>query len=105
TIGAGGAAVDAVGRATKPLVKAWGTNGTPVWSPDGSKFAFISNRVDHSLIGVYNVRTRSLSYVSPSVDHDTSPTWSPDGRRVAFIRRPGTPFGPQAPQSARRRGT
>jgi dipeptidyl-peptidase-4 len=85
---------------SKPLVKAWGTNGTPVWSPDGSKFAFVSNRVDHSLIGVYTVRTRSVTFLAPSVDHDASPTWSPDGTRVAFIRRPGTPFGQQAHQGA-----
>jgi dipeptidyl aminopeptidase/acylaminoacyl peptidase len=89
------------GRAgSKPLVKAWGTNGTPVWSPDGSKFAFVSNRVDHSLIGVYALRTRRVTFLAPSVDHDTSPTWSPDGKRVAFIRRPGTPFGQQAHQGA-----
>lgn len=55
-IGAG--ASDVEPRRTTPLVKAWGTNGTPVWSPDGSKFAFVSNRVDHSLIGVYTLRTR-----------------------------------------------
>jgi dipeptidyl aminopeptidase/acylaminoacyl peptidase len=83
-----------------PLVKAWGTNGTPVWSPDGSKFAFVSNRIDHSLIGVYTMRTRRVTFLSPSVDHDTSPTWSPDGKRVAFIRRPGTPFGQQAHQGS-----
>lgn len=87
-------------ESTKPLVKAWGTNGTPVWSPDGSKFAFVSNRVDHSLIGIYHVRTREVTFLAPSVDHDTSPTWSPDGKRVAFIRRPGTPFGQQAHQGS-----
>jgi dipeptidyl-peptidase-4 len=84
----------------KPLVKAWGTNGTPVWSPDGSKFAFVSNRVDHSLIGVYDVHARTVSFLASSVDHDTSPTWSPDGKRIAFIRRPGTPFGQQAHQGS-----
>jgi Tol biopolymer transport system component len=84
----------------KPLVKAWGTNGTPVWSPDGSKFAFVSNRVDHSLIGVYDVHARTVSFFAPSVDHDTSPTWSPDGKRIAFIRRPGTPFGQQTHQGS-----
>jgi dipeptidyl-peptidase-4 len=100
--GAGGAAGEGqTGSAgAKPLVKAWGTNGTPVWSPDGSKFAFVSNRVDHSLIGVYDVRSRCVSFLAPSVDHDTSPTWSPDGKRVAFIRRPGTPFGLQAHQGS-----
>ena len=81
-----------------PWIKAWGTNASVKWSPDGSKLAFVSNRMDHSLIGVYDVRTRSVKFLSPSVDHDSSPTWSPDGKRVAFIRRPGTPFGQQAHQ-------
>ena len=104
-VGAGGAGragrAGEEGRAgSKPLVKAWGTNGTPVWSPDGSKFAFVSNRVDHSLIGVYTLRTRRVTFLAPSVDHDSSPTWSADGKRVAFIRRPGTPFGQQAHQGA-----
>jgi dipeptidyl-peptidase 4 len=88
------------GSGRAPFVKAWGANGTPVWSPDGTKFAFVSNRVDHSLVGVYDMRTRAITFLSPSVDHDTSPTWSPDGTRVAFIRRPGTPFGLQAHQGA-----
>ncbi|HZR23422.1 MAG TPA: prolyl oligopeptidase family serine peptidase [Vicinamibacterales bacterium] len=81
-----------------PLVKAWGNNSNPVWSPDGTKIAFVSNRTDHSFIGVYDTRSKSVTFLSPSVDHDTSPTWSPDGTRIAFIRRPGTPFGEQAHQ-------
>jgi len=84
----------------KPLVRAWGSNSNPVWSPDGKRFAFVSDRADHSLIGVYDVAARKITFLAPSVDHDTSPTWSPDGTRVAFIRRPGTPFGLQAHQGA-----
>ena len=87
-------------KADAPYIKAWGSNGGPQWSPDGTKIAFVSNRVDHSFIGVYDVRTKALTFLSPSVDRDTSPTWSPDGRRVAFIRRPGTPFGQQAHQGS-----
>jgi dipeptidyl aminopeptidase/acylaminoacyl peptidase len=78
------------------LFRAWGRNGSPRWSPDGSKVAFVSNRVDHSYIGVYDVRTHTVTYLSPGVDRDSSPTWSPDGSRIAFIRRPGIPFGQQA---------
>ena len=87
-------------RTPTPLVKAWGTNGTPVWSPDGSKFAFVSHRVDHALIGIYDARTRAVKFLAPGVDHDSSPSWSPDGTRVAFIRRAGTPFGLQAHHGA-----
>ncbi len=86
--------------AEKPFFTVFGENSNPRWSPDGSKVAFVSNRGDHSFIGVYHVRSRTVSYVAPSVDFDSSPTWSPDGRRVAFIRRPGASFGQQIAQTA-----
>jgi dipeptidyl aminopeptidase/acylaminoacyl peptidase len=57
------------------------------WSPDGSTLAFVSNRAEHAFIGVYSVADKSLKYLDPSTDLDSSPTWSADGRRVAFIRR------------------
>jgi dipeptidyl aminopeptidase/acylaminoacyl peptidase len=82
-------------RGEKPLFRAFGNNGNPRWSPDSTKIAFVSNRGDHSFIGVYDVLKQKITYLGPSVDHDTSPTWSPDGKRLAFIRRPGTPFGIQ----------
>ncbi len=85
-------------RTPTPFFKAWGNNLNPRWSPDGTKIAFVSDRVDHSFIGVYDLRARTVTFLSPSVDHDTSPTWSPDSKRIAFIRRPGTPFAQQAQQ-------
>ena len=57
------------------------------WSPDGTALAFTSYRGDHSFIGVYRVANKSVMYLDPSVDRDTSPVWSPDSRRVAFMRR------------------
>ena len=93
-------AATAVDKGETPFVQAWGTNSNPRWSPDGKKFAFVSNRDDHSFIAVFDVAKRSISYVSPSVDFDTSPTWSADGKHLAFIRRPGTPFGQQTQSGA-----
>jgi dipeptidyl aminopeptidase/acylaminoacyl peptidase len=80
----------------QPLFRAWGDNEDPVWSPDGTRVAFVSDRDTHSFIGIYDTRDPRVWYLTPAVDRDVSPTWSPDGRRIAFIRRPGRPFGQAA---------
>ena len=92
------APMDSTQRGQKPLIKAWGRQLSPRWSPDGSKVAFVSDRDNHSFIAVYDVRANSVSYVSPSVDCDVAPAWSGDSKRIAFLRRPGVPFGRQAQQ-------
>jgi dipeptidyl aminopeptidase/acylaminoacyl peptidase len=69
------------------------------WSPDGSKLAFVSDRVNHSFIAVYDFNSKALSYLDPSVDRDSNPVWSMDGKQVAFIRQPSSMrtifFGPR----------
>lgn len=91
-----GPAATPIDKGEKPLVSALGSNSTPRWSPDGTKLAFVSDRTDHSFIGILDLKTRTVVFLSPSVDRDSSPTWSADGKRLAFIRRPGLPFGLQA---------
>ena len=76
----------------KPLFRTWGTNSNPRWSSDSKKIAFVSDRQDHSFIGVYDLASRKITYLAPSVDRDTNPAWSGDGKRIAFIRRPGSAF-------------
>ena len=91
---------DSIDRGLKPFIKAWGTQSSPRWSPDGLRVAFVSNRVDHSFIGIYDTRTHAVDFVSPGVDFDLNPTWSPDGKQIAFIRCPGQAFGEQTQQTA-----
>ena len=91
-----GALPSDIAKGAKPLVNIPGNNVNLRWSPDSRKLAFVSDRVDHGFIGIYDLRKRTVTFLSPSVDRDSSPTWSGDSTRVAFIRRPGLPFGQQA---------
>jgi dipeptidyl-peptidase 4 len=86
---------DEVERGEKPFIKEWGVQSSPKWSPDGRKIAFVSTRTDHSFIVVYDVATRTVKYMSPSVDFDTTPMWLPDSKHLVFMRQPGLPFGQQ----------
>jgi len=56
------------------------------WSPSGRQLAFVSNRGDHHLIGVYHFDNQSVTFLAPGADLDDHPVWSPDGRQVAFLR-------------------
>jgi len=73
----------------QPLFEGRGRNGSPCWSPDGSQLAFVSQRDDHSFIGVYDRHAEAITWLMPDVERDDHPVWSPDGRWIAFIRFPG----------------
>jgi dipeptidyl-peptidase 4 len=90
----------AIDRGEKPLITEWGVQSAPKWSPDGRKLAFVSTRTDHSFIMVYDVATKSVKYMSPSVDFDTTPLWTTDSKSIVFVRRPGLPFAQQAQQGS-----
>ncbi len=86
-------------RGEAPFITEWGVQSAPTWSPDGRRIAFVSTRTDHSFILVYGMATRSIKYMSPSVDFDANPMWTADGKGILFVRRPGYSFA-QAEQSA-----
>jgi dipeptidyl aminopeptidase/acylaminoacyl peptidase len=73
-----------------------GKDGDLQWSPDGSQLAFVSDREDHALIGIYRLKDRFLSWPAPSTGKASFPRWSPDGKQIAFVRRAGD-GGPPKP--------
>ncbi len=84
---------------SKPAQQAFyarGTSESPAWSPDGRTLAFVSNRNDHSFIGLFT-EGQPVRFIAPSTFRDSLPAWSPDGRRLAFLRQPGAGGAPRAP--------
>jgi dipeptidyl aminopeptidase/acylaminoacyl peptidase len=81
-------AVPATGGEATPLWRDRGNAGSLTWSPDGSKLAFVSTRPQHSIIGVYDLAAKTISWMAPGFDKDREPVWSPDGKRIAFVRSP-----------------
>jgi Tol biopolymer transport system component len=66
----------------QPLIVDEGGVSSLTWSPDGKRLAFVSHRGSHSLIGVYEVGSRTVVWMNPSLDDDSSPAFSPDGART-----------------------
>ncbi len=83
-------------RPAERLFFARGSSESPAWSPDGRSLAFVSNRDDHSFIGIFRAPDEPIRYLAPSTSRDSLPRWSRDGRRIAFVRRPGQ-GGPRPP--------
>lgn len=72
-----------------------GKDSDLAWSPDGTRLAFVSDRKDHSFIGIFTSKNTPLIYLAPSTNKDMSPVWSPDGVRVAFARHAGDGGAPR----------
>ena len=83
----------------EPLLSSRGELGSLVFSPDGKRLAFVSDRRDHAFVGVYELASKAIRWMDPSVDRDGQPAFSPDGSRLAFLRVPASKdlftFGPK----------
>jgi Tol biopolymer transport system component len=60
-------------------------NYWPVWSPDGKKIAFTSNRDGNYEIYVMNADGSEPQNLTNNPAQDNYATWSPDGKKIAFV--------------------
>jgi len=73
------------------LFTARGQVNSLLFSPDGSKLAFISDRSQYkrgkySFVAIYDLEEKTLTYMAPGVGIDQNIVWSPDSKNIAFIR-------------------
>jgi TolB protein len=64
-------------------------NVLAVWSPDGTRLAFTSNRDGNQEIYVVNRDGSGLRRLTSHPEIDVTPTWSPTGQQIAFTSNRG----------------
>jgi len=58
---------------------------SPVWSPDGSKLAYVSFEKKKPVIYVHSLSSGQRQIVANFKGSNSAPGWSPDGRRLAIV--------------------
>jgi len=58
---------------------------SPVWSPDGSKLAYVSFEKKKPVIYVHTLASGQRQVVANFKGSNSAPAWSPDGRKLAIV--------------------
>ncbi len=75
---------DVEGKRVRELTHGDWSDSGPVWSPDGEKIAFISDRDGTSQLHVMWFDTREVAQLTHLERAPGSIAWSPDGKKIAF---------------------
>lgn len=82
------------GRGLRRLTRNSAADYSPIWSPDGRRILFASNRDGDDELFVMDALGKNVRQLTRNKAADLTPQWSPDGRWIAFASdraRPGEP--------------
>jgi acylaminoacyl-peptidase len=79
--------LDRDGGNHRPLAGMAGSQGSPRWSPDGERLAFVAADGDGAQIYLHWFKEGVTARVTRLLDAPTNLAWSPDGRQLAFVMR------------------
>lgn len=84
----------AIGKPQQIFSARLATQGSPTFSPDGSRIAFVSNKDGSPKIYVIqipapgaNINDIKATLISKANRESTAPSWSPDGTKIAYCAR------------------
>ena len=75
--------IDLKGKILKQLVKHWGIDVSPAFSPNGDKIAFVSNRSGSPQIYILDIGSGRVERLTYEGRYNTSPSWS-SRNQIAF---------------------